>query len=268
MGEQFRIAEGRVVGGAETAATAQRAVPQTGSLRGTGLRKTYGQRQVLAGVDIAFRRGEIVGLLGASGSGKSTIFNLLSGLLRPDGGRILLDRHDITEAVVDVRARLGIGYVPQSPRLFEGLTVEQNLRIALEARDADARTIPASIATICRAMGLEPVSSNRLANLSGGQRRRVEIGFALCGQPRYLLLDEPFVGLDPIVSERLSNDIRKLARLGIGILLTDHKVREALKIVQRTYVIDNGAVIAAGASADIVRNRLVRRAFLGDRFSL
>ncbi len=268
MGEQFRIAEGHIVGGNETAATAPGAVPRVGSLCGAGLRKVYAQRQVLAGVDIEFKRGEIVGLLGASGSGKSTIFNLLSGLLRPDGGRILLDRHNITDAVVDVRARLGISYVPQSPRLFEGLTVAQNLRIALEARNADARTIPASIGAICRAMGLEPVSGNRLANLSGGQRRRVEIAFALCGRPRFLLLDEPFVGLDPIVSERLSSDIRRLARLGIGILLTDHKVREALKIVQRTYVIDNGAVIAAGASADIVRDRLVRRAFLGDRFSL
>lgn len=238
------------------------------TFRGIALHKSFHEREVLREVNISFARGEIVGLLGPSGSGKSTIFNLLAGLLQPDGGRVLLGEVDITEATIDARARLGIGYVPQSPNLFQALSVGDNLRIALEARGIPADSKTPLITKLCRLLELTPLVNTRLASLSGGQRRRVEIAFALCGRPRFLLLDEPFVGLDPIACAHLSADFSRLASTGMGILLTDHKIHEALAIVQRSYVVDHGMIIAEGASTDIVRHGLVRSRFLGERFPL
>lgn len=235
-------------------------------LSAIGLRKSYGAREVVSGVDIAIQPGEVVGLLGASGSGKSTIFNLLTGVTRPEAGTVLLYERDITAAGLDARARLGLGYVPQSPNLFAELTAEQNLRIAIEARALNAAFSEQLLSAICRAFGLEALRKLRLANLSGGQRRRVEIAYALCGQPRILLLDEPFAGLDPIVTAKLSADITRLAGLGIGVLVTDHKVRDALALVQRAYVIDRGSIIASGCAADIIRSPTVRSVFLGSTF--
>jgi lipopolysaccharide export system ATP-binding protein len=237
------------------------------TLHAIGLRKSYAGREVVADVDIAVSRGEVVGLLGPSGSGKSTTFNLFAGLLRPESGSVLLDDRDITDAPVDARARLGIGYVPQSPQLFGKLSAEDNLRIAIEARDRP-HSSGQVLDALCKAFELEPFRKTRLANLSGGQRRWVEIAFAICGNPAFLLLDEPFTGLDPIASIRLSEVIARLARFGIGILLTDHKVRNALQIVERAYVIDNGVIIAAGTSEAIVKDPDVRATYLGADFAL
>ncbi len=233
----------------------------------TGLRKSYAAREVVAGVDISISRGEIVGLLGPSGSGKSTIFNMLAGLLRPDAGKIVLRGRDITDMPIDARARMGLGYVPQAPALFGALSTEDNLRIAIEARSREHST-ERLLNAVCAAFELEKFRKTRLANLSGGQRRWVEIAFAVLGGPAFLLLDEPFTGLDPIASERLSATIGRLARLGIGVLLTDHNVRNALKIVERAHVIDNGTIIAAGTSESIVGDANVRATYLGTSFSL
>lgn len=237
-------------------------------LSGFRLHKSFSAREVVAGVDLHIRRGEIVGLLGASGSGKSTIFNMIAGLLRPDEGQIVIDSRDITNAGIDARARLGIGYVPQSPSLFPKLTAEQNLRIAIEASGTRGAAVEPVLTAICRAFNLDAFRRTRLANLSGGQRKWVEIAFAMCGKPRFLLLDEPFAGLDPIASNQLSAFVSRLARLGIGILLTDHNVRNALQLVERAYVIDTGMIIASGNSSDIVNDDDVRTVFLGDKFAL
>lgn len=230
------------------------------------LRKSFSAREVVAGVDLGVRAGEIVGLLGPSGSGKSTTFNMIAGTLRPDAGSILLDGHDVTGAGIDVRARLGLGYVPQSPVLFPRLSTQDNLRIAIET--GGAAPVEPFLTALCRAFALEDVRRTRLAHLSGGQRRRVEIAFALCGRPRFLLLDEPFAGLDPIVSDQLSGLVARLAGLGMGIVVTDHNVRYALKLVRRAYVIDGGQIIAAGGAADIVDSERVRRRFLGTDFRM
>lgn len=237
------------------------------TLSATGLRKSFAAREVVAGVDITLSRGEIVGLLGPSGSGKSTIFNMIAGLVRPDSGYVELRGRDITDTPIDGRARLGVGYVPQAPALFPGLSAQDNLRIAIEARERD-HAADAILDAACAAFELTPFRRTRLANLSGGQRRWVEIAFAVIGNPAFLLLDEPYTGLDPIASERLSECIARLARFGIGILLTDHNVRNALGVVERAHVIDNGTVIAAGPSEAIVRDANVRATYLGAGFSL
>lgn len=239
--------------------------PTADSLRAGGLCKSFAEREVVTGVDLDVRPGEIVGLLGPSGSGKSTIFNMLAGVVRPDAGAVVLDKRDVTGAGIDVRARLGLGYVPQSPALFPHLTAQDNLKIAIEASGM-AASMEAFLATLCRAFSLEEARGTRLANLSGGQRRRVEIAIALCSRPRFLLLDEPFAGLDPIVSDQLAALVARLARLGMGIIVTDHNVRYALKLVQRAYVIDDGRIIAAGSATDIVGSRQVRQRFLGMDF--
>ena len=232
------------------------------------IHKSFAAREVVGGVDLHIRRGEVVGLLGASGSGKSTIFNAIAGLLRPDEGRILLDSRDITRAGIDARARLGIGYVPQAPTLFGKLTAEENLRIAIEASGVAGAAVEPFLDTMCKAFNVEAFRTTRLANLSGGQRKWIEIAFAMCGKPRFLLLDEPFAGLDPIATGRLSAFVVRLSRLGIGILLTDHNVRNALRLVERAYVIDTGMIIASGNASDIASHGEVRSVFLGDNFTL
>jgi lipopolysaccharide export system ATP-binding protein len=232
------------------------------------LRKGYAGRETLAGVDLELSPGEIVGLLGPSGSGKSTIFGILAGALRPDAGEVTLDGRDITGACLDARARLGLSYVSQNPALFAALTCEDNLRLSLEAKHDDPERIDQILDVVCRAFRLGEFRHARIAHLSGGQRKRVEIAFAICTRPRYLLLDEPFAGLDPIGTTELTIDIQKLASLGVAILITDHKVREALSLVERAYIIDQGVIIATGPSQDIIADELVRSVFLGQEFSL
>lgn len=234
----------------------------------SGLCKTYGEREVVVGVDIAVGHGEIVGLLGPSGSGKSTIFKILTGIVKANSGTVFLGERNITSAGIDVRARMGLGYVPQASVLFTNLTTEDNLRIAIEAKNLNQAGAERFLSTVCGAFGLIDIRHRRLGELSGGQRRLVEIAFAICSKPKFLLLDEPFSGLDPIVVSTITSRIQLLARVGIGIILTDHKVREALNVVTRAYVINNGVVILSGSAEKIVCNHEVKKVFLGEGFSL
>lgn len=237
------------------------------SFEAIGLGKSYAGNSVVAGVDIKVDQGEIVGLLGPSGSGKSTIFKMLSGVLNPDIGSVMLNGFDVTKAGIDVRARLGLGYVPQSPELFMGMTTKNNLKIAIEANGQDRQAGEKFLSLIIRTFGLEAVQNQKLGQLSGGQRRLVEIAFAICSKPKFLLLDEPFAGLDPIVVSTITSRIRLLARAGIGIILTDHKVREALEIVSQAYVINNGVMIVTGSAEAVVGNQEVKSEFLGEEFN-
>lgn len=237
-------------------------------LSAIGMRKAFGARVAVADVDIHVRAGEIVGLLGVSGSGKSTIFNMITGLVTPDAGTFHVGGRDVTDATVDARARMGIGYVPQSPALFPKLSVEDNLQIAVEASGIEPGQGQAKLNAVLRAFGIAETRTSKLATLSGGQRRWVEIAFAMCGRPRYLLLDEPFAALDPIVSAQLSAFLAKLARLGLGILVTDHNVRHVMKSVGRIYLIDNGAILASGPAARVIEQHGVRSSFLGEDFRL
>lgn len=237
-------------------------------LSAIGMRKAFGARVAVAGVDIHVRAGEIVGLLGVSGSGKSTIFNMITGLVKPDAGTFHVGGREVTDATVDARARMGIGYVPQSPALFPKLSVEDNLQIAVEASGIEPGQGQAKLDAVLRAFGIAETRASKLATLSGGQRRWVEIAFAMCGRPRYLLLDEPFAALDPIVSAQLSAFLGKLSRLGLGILVTDHNVRHVMKSVGRIYLIDNGAILASGLAARVIEQHGVRSSFLGEDFRL
>jgi len=230
----------------------------------TGLRKSYGGRQVLGGVSLSLRRGEIVALLGPTGSGKSTCFKILMGIERPDGGRVTLFGRNVTKLGLDGRARLGLGYVPQAPELFERLSVEGNLRIALDTKAGRNERSIAFLDALIDAFGLEEVRHRPTSFLSGGQRRLVEIAYVVCTAPKFLLLDEPFTGLDPIVVDRIVGHIKSLASAGIGVLVTDHKARLTLDLVDRAIVIGSGVVIADGPSAEVARNARVRETFLGE----
>jgi lipopolysaccharide export system ATP-binding protein len=230
--------------------------------------KSYGHRDVVCGVDIEIGPGEIVGLLGPSGSGKSSIFKILTGVERPDSGVVEIDGRDISRLGIDSRARLGIGYVPQSPELFPSLSMQDNLRIAVQARHRDHRKGDHLLETVLRWFEIEPLRNNRLGTLSGGQRKLVEIAYALCALPQFLLLDEPFAGLDPIVVEKVVARIRAVAKAGLGVLVTDHKARTALSLVSRAVVLDNGMIIASGLPTDVVRQERVRTVFLGENYAL
>lgn len=230
----------------------------------TDLHKSVDGRPILNGIDFSLRRGEIVGLLGPTGSGKSTCFKVLMGIVRPDRGRVSLFGRDITALGIDGRARLGLGYVPQSPELFERLSVELNLRIALDARAGRNSRTTAFLDGLIVSFGLETVRNRSVSFLSGGQRRLVEIAYAVCALPKFLLLDEPFTGLDPIVVERIAAHIRSLARAGVGVVITDHKARLTLSLAKRALVISNGLIIADGPPEDVARDARVREVFLGE----
>lgn len=228
------------------------------------LHKTIDGRGILGGVGVSLRRGEIAALLGPTGSGKSTCFKIMMGILRPDRGRVTLFGRDVTAVGTDGRARLGLGYVPQTPELFEKLSVRNNLRIALEARVGRTPNAAAFLDGLIDSFGLNGVADRSVSVLSGGQRRLVEIAYAVCTLPKFLLLDEPFAGLDPLVVERIANHLKALARTGMGILLTDHKAHLAFELASRVLVIGGGRVVAEGASAEVAADRRVREIFLGD----
>ncbi|MER2606879.1 MAG: ATP-binding cassette domain-containing protein [Siculibacillus sp.] len=232
----------------------------------TGLHKSYGVREVLCGIDLSVAPGEIVGLLGPSGSGKSTVFEILTGVEKPDRGTVTLRGETLNDLGVDARARRGIGYVPQSPDLFARLSVEDNLRIAADTRLAWDERAADFVGRIVGGFGLEEVRAKPVGTLSGGQRRLVEIAFAVCTLPKFLLLDEPFSGLDPIVVERIVARLRALAKAGIGVLVTDHKAHVALELVHRAVVIEAGLVVASGPPAEVARDRRVREVFLGESY--
>ena len=230
--------------------------------------KSFRRRPVVRGVSLTLKRGEVVGLLGPNGAGKTTVFYLITGLLRPDYGTISLDGHDITRLPMYRRARLGIGYLPQESSIFRGLTAEENIRAAAELVEPDAAHCVTLVDSLLAEFSITHVAHTPAITLSGGERRRVEIARSLATHPSYILLDEPFAGIDPIAINDIRDLVKHLKDRGIGVLITDHNVREALDIIDRAYIIHEGQVMKEGTPSDIVRDTDVRRVYLGERFSL
>ena len=230
--------------------------------------KSFKKRPVLRGVSIGVQRGEAVGLLGPNGAGKTTCFYIITGLLSPDTGWVTLDGHDITDMPMYRRARLGVGYLPQEASIFRGLTVEQNIRAVLEVIEPDRQQREARLEELMAEFSITHLRRTPALALSGGERRRVEIARALASQPKFILLDEPLAGIDPIAVGDIRDLVSHLKDRGIGVLITDHNVRETLDIVDRAYIIHEGRVLMEGAPQEIVSHEDVRRVYLGERFSL
>lgn len=238
-------------------------------LSATGLSKHYHKRNVVDGVTLSINSGEIVGLLGPNGAGKTTSFYMIVGLIRPDRGEISLDEKDMTHLPMHARARLGIGYLAQEPSIFRRLTVRENLRAVLELRrELSNGQRELLIEELLEEFGVGHLQHQKAMGLSGGERRRVEIARALACEPRFMLLDEPFAGVDPISIIDLQKIIHLLRERGIGILITEHNVRETLGICDRAYILNGGKVIAEGDSEQVVANPEVRQVYLGEHFSM
>ncbi len=243
-------------------------VPRTGYLAAHGLEKSFGSRQVVRGASFYVRRGEAVGLLGPNGAGKTTVFYMITGLIKPDRGTIELEGHDVTQLPMYQRARLGIGYLPQEASIFRGLNVEDNIRAVLEAVEPNKRKREAELDALLEEFHITRLRKSPSIALSGGERRRVEIARALASRPSYMLLDEPFAGIDPIAVGDIQILVRHLTNRGIGVLITDHNVRETLGLTDRTYIFYAGQVLTEGRPDDIVNNPDVRRLYLGEEFRL
>jgi lipopolysaccharide export system ATP-binding protein len=239
-----------------------------GDLVVMGVAKTYRRRQVVRDVSLTLNRGEAVGLLGPNGAGKTTVFYMITGLIRADGGRILLDGHDITAYPMYQRARLGIGYLPQEASIFRGLTVEAKILAVLELTQRDKRARSAELDVLLDEFGLTHLRTQPAIALSGGERRRVEIARALATRPSFMLLDEPFAGVDPIAVGDIRQLVRHLTRRGIGVLITDHNVRETLGLIDRAYILHSGTMLVEGSPDDIIADPDVRRVYLGEQFTL
>ena len=238
-------------------------------LNAVGLQKSYKGRAVVRDFEFSLDQGEIVGLLGPNGAGKTTTFYMVVGLIGADAGRITLDEHDITAMPMHARARLGVGYLPQEPSVFRRLTVEENVLAILELReDLDAHGRRRELESLLDELQISHIAKSKGQALSGGERRRVEITRALAAKPRFMLLDEPFAGIDPISVVDIQRIVRQLKSRGIGILITDHNVRETLGICERAYIMSEGAVLAQGAPADILANEQVREVYLGREFRM
>ena len=233
-----------------------------------GVEKSFGARKVVKGVTIYVRRGEAVGLLGPNGAGKTTVFYMITGLINADRGRIELDGYDVTALPMYQRARLGIGYLPQEASIFRGLNVEENIRAVLEVVEPDRRRREADLNALLEEFHITRLRKTPTIALSGGERRRVEIARALATRPSYMLLDEPFAGIDPIAVGDIQQLVRHLTNRGIGVLITDHNVRETLGLTDRAYIIYSGEVLMEGRPDDIVNNPDVRRLYLGEEFKL
>ena len=233
-----------------------------------GVEKSFAGRMVVKGVTLYVRRGEAVGLLGPNGAGKTTVFYMITGLINADRGRIELDGYDVTVLPMYQRARLGIGYLPQEASIFRGLNVEDNIRSVLEVVEPDRRRREADLNALMEEFNIARLRKTPTIALSGGERRRVEIARALATRPSYMLLDEPFAGIDPIAVGDIQALVRHLTNRGIGVLITDHNVRETLGLTDRAYIIYSGAVLMEGRADDIVNNPDVRRLYLGEEFKL
>ncbi|MGB8529756.1 MAG: LPS export ABC transporter ATP-binding protein, partial [Pseudolabrys sp.] len=233
-----------------------------------GVEKSFGGRMVVRGVTLYVRRGEAVGLLGPNGAGKTTVFYMITGLIKADRGHIELDGYDVTALPMYQRARLGIGYLPQEASIFRGLNVEDNIRSVLEVVEPDRRRREADLDALLEEFNIARVRKTPTIALSGGERRRVEIARALATRPSYMLLDEPFAGIDPIAVGDIQALVRHLTNRGIGVLITDHNVRETLGLTDRAYIIYSGEVLMEGRADDIVNNPDVRRLYLGEEFRL
>jgi lipopolysaccharide export system ATP-binding protein len=233
------------------------------------LEKRFSGRAVVRGVSIEVAAGEIVGLLGPNGAGKTTTFRMVMGLLRPDGGTITFNDADVTDAPIHVRAQRGMGYLAQEPSVFRGLTVEQNLRAVLEWMPELSKAARAAlIDEMLEKLHISARRKQRADTLSGGERRRLELARVLARNPSIILLDEPFLGVDPKTVEEIQSFVRAMARSGLGVLLTDHNARETLSITDRSYVIGDGEIIREGTPAQLVEDPVVRRLYLGDTFTL
>ena len=248
--------------------TRPRLVTNKTGLVATNLGKRFQRRPVLRDVSISVKRGEAVGLLGPNGAGKTTCFYIITGLISADTGTIMLDGHDITGLPMYRRARLGIGYLPQEASIFRGLTVEQNIRAVLEVVEPVVDAREAMLDELLAEFSISHLRRTPALALSGGERRRVEIARALATQPHFILLDEPLAGIDPIAVNDIRELVRHLKNRGIGVLITDHNVRETLDIVDRAYILHDGRVLMEGAPGEIVADVNVRRVYLGERFSL
>ncbi len=239
-----------------------------GALAAFGLAKSYGGRKVVRDVSIDVRRGEAVGLLGPNGAGKTTVFYMITGLVKADQGRIELEGHDVTPMPMYRRARLGIGYLPQEASIFRGLSVEDNLLAVLEIREPNKKRRMEEMDALLEEFKITHVRKSPSIALSGGERRRVEIARALASRPAYMLLDEPFAGIDPIAVGDIQSLVRHLTTRGIGVLITDHNVRETLGLIDRAYIIHSGTVLMEGDPESIVASPDVRRLYLGEEFRL
>jgi len=250
MSPEFRVVEGRP------------------GLAAIGVGKTYKKRPVVRNISLNLHRGEAVGLLGPNGAGKTTTFYMIVGLVRPDTGSIMLDGADITSLPMFRRARLGIGYLPQEASVFRGLNVEQNIMATLEVVEPDSTRRDQMLDELLAEFGISHLRRTPALALSGGERRRVEIARALATQPGYILLDEPLAGIDPIAVGEIRDLVSHLKDRGIGVLITDHNVRETLEIIDRAYILHDGQVLMEGRPEEVVAHADVRRVYLGERFSL
>ena len=248
--------------------TRPRLLAESGGLAVRNLGKRFKKHPVVRDVSLEVRRGEAVGLLGPNGAGKTTCFYMITGLLTPDAGSIVLDNNDVTELPMYRRARLGIGYLPQESSIFRGLTVEQNVRAVLEVTEPERGRREVKLDDLLAEFSISHLRRTPALALSGGERRRVEIARAMASHPDFLLLDEPLAGIDPIALADIRELVSHLKDRGIGVLITDHNVRETLDIVDRAYILHEGAVLMSGRPSEIVVHKDVRRVYLGERFSL
>ena len=252
----------------ETTITSANSLEKKSVLRVEGLRKSYRNRTVVADVSFSVESGEVVGLLGPNGAGKTTCFYMIVGLVPLDGGRIYLDDNDLSRLPIYRRSRLGLSYLPQEASIFRKLTVAENIQAVLELRDLTTDEIDSKREALLDELHIEHLRNSPAISLSGGERRRVEIARALAVEPRFILLDEPFAGVDPIAVIDIQEIIKFLKNRGIGVLITDHNVRETLGICDHAYIINEGSVLAYGKPSEIIHNEAVRKVYLGENFRL
>lgn len=233
----------------------------------SGIAKSFGARQVVKDVSISLGRGEVVGLLGPNGAGKTTSFYMIMGLISADSGTISIDGEDVTSLPMYQRARLGVGYLPQEASIFRGMSVEENIGAVVELVEKDKTKRKEQVDALLGELNITRLRSAPATALSGGERRRVEIARALASRPSFMLLDEPFTGIDPLAISDISDLVRYLKKRGLGVLITDHQVRETLQIVDRAFVMFDGKVLFDGAPDEVLKNEDVRRVYLGDRFA-
>lgn len=242
------------------------AIGADGWLTAYDVKKSYRKRMVVKGVNLAVGRGESVGLLGPNGAGKTTVFYMITGLVAADHGRITIDGEDVTKLPMYQRARLGVGYLPQEASIFRGLTVEQNIMAVLELIEPNRKARKEQLDSLLEEFSITRLRKSAAMALSGGERRRCEIARALASRPSFMLLDEPFAGIDPIAVGDIQQLVRHLTERGIGVLITDHNVRETLSLIDRAYIIYDGQVLTQGKPSEIISNEDVRRVYLGDMF--
>ena len=230
--------------------------------------KTYGNKEVVRDISLSIRRGEIVGLLGPNGAGKTTTFYMIVGLVKPDSGSILLDKIDITKAPIYTRGTKGIGYLPQEPSIFRGMNVEDNLLSIIEVVEKDKNKHQIILHGLLNEFNINHVRKSKSVVLSGGERRRLEIARTLASRPKFLLLDEPLTGIDPVSIEEIKTIIKTLTKKNIGVLITDHNVRETLKIVDRVYIVNEGMIYFEGSPQEAVSDEKIKKFYLGSEFSI